>query len=236
MKELFKALVPSGVRKLRRERRLMRIHGFAAIGSDDSRRISPSTRFGHQCRISGRVYVLNSTVGDYSYLEDGCRLLAADLGKFCAVAPKAQIGLADHPIGDYVTGHPAFYQHEPRLGYDFVEETRHQDTRRTTLGSDVWVGASACIKDGVTIEHGAIVGAASVVTRNVPPYAIVAGAPARVIRYRFDEATIEWLLALSWWDRSEAWLRAHAKLMCDIEALKGIIDEYGDEGYLSKEP
>jgi len=220
IRRVLRLLTPSGVRERQEKRRLQRDFGLLHIGSDEGRRVYASSTFGRNCRINGRIYVDNSTIGDYSYLEADSRILHADIGRFSAVAPQAQVGLAAHPVGRNVSQHPAFFLRRPRLGYDFLDADLQADAQRTRIGNDVWVGASACIRDGITVGDGAVVGAGAVVTKDVPPYAVVGGVPARVLRYRFDEETIEFLLSLRWWDRSETWLREHAPLMSDVDRLR----------------
>ena len=219
-KQLLRGLVPTGVRRMRYERHLRRRYGLVSLGSVEPQRISPSSEFGRRCRINGPVFIMNSRIDDYTYIEGGVRILAADVGKFCAIAPFAQVGLASHPIDRDVSGHPAFYLHKPELGYDLVDSTRHDDLLRTSIGNDVWVGAGALIKDGVRVGDGAVIAAGAVVIRDVEPYAIVGGVPASTIRYRFDPEEISFLLDLAWWDRPDDWLRDHAHLMSDLDALK----------------
>ena len=219
-KKLLRGLVPSGLRRLRYERRLRRHFGLISLGSVEPQRILPPSDFGHRCRINGPVFIMASSIGDYTYVEGGVRILASDVGKFCAIAPYAQVGLASHPINRDVSGHPAFYLHKPELGYDLVDSTRHDDLQRTTIGNDVWIGAGALIKDGVRVGDGAVIAAGAVVIRDVDPYAIVGGVPASTIRYRFRPEEIAFLLDLAWWDRSEDWLRGHASQMSDLDELK----------------
>jgi acetyltransferase-like isoleucine patch superfamily enzyme len=226
---LLTALIPSGLRQLRRERTWKRRHGLVDLGATTPRWISPSSTFGRRCRINGRVTIVDSSFGDYSYIETDARIMGTTVGKFTSIASLAQIGLPHHPVADNAALHPAFYLHRPEWGYDFVSEDMHDDLRPTTIGSDVWIGASACIRDGVTVGHGAVVGAGAVVVRDVPPYAIVGGTPARVLRHRFDEDTIAFLLRLRWWDRSEDWLRRHAELLSDVHRLRAALEgEAGD--------
>jgi acetyltransferase-like isoleucine patch superfamily enzyme len=217
----LKKLIPSGIRELRLERQWRRHHGLVDQGETTGRWISPSSSFGRNCRVNGRVHIVDSTIGDWSYVEMDARLMGARIGRFSAVGPTAQIGLPGHPVSTNVSMHPAFYQHRPGWNYDLLDADLHDDLQPTIVGNDVWIGAGALVLDGVSIGDGAVVGAGAVVTKDVPPYAVVAGSPARVLRHRFDEETVEWLLALRWWDRPEDWLRRHAGSMHDIATFRG---------------
>jgi acetyltransferase-like isoleucine patch superfamily enzyme len=216
---LRRALVSRLPRWYRRWRLRQRF-GLVAIGDDLDYSIAGTT-FGEKCRLGGPVYIFDSVVGDYTYVELGCRISCADIGKFCAIAPYSLVGLAAHPT-DTVSMHPAFYRHHPAVGYDLVPADRRQEFTRTRIGNDVWIGAGVAVKDGVTVGDGAVIGAGAVVASDVPPYAIYGGVPARLIRYRFDEQTIERLLRARWWDRDIEWLRAHADAFSSVAAFERI--------------
>jgi acetyltransferase-like isoleucine patch superfamily enzyme len=230
MKELHGRVSPSGQRiasmfraGLRRtlvRRRLKRRFGLHSLGNDFDYQIQSGSRIGTDCRLGGPVFIAGSTIGDHTYIELGARISAADVGRYCSIAPYALIGLSEHPLGQHVSTHPLFFRRAPALGYDLVEHDTHVDLQRTRVGNDVWIGAAACVRSGVTVGDGAVIGAGAVVTRDVPPYAIVAGVPARLVRYRFPEDTIAFLLDLRWWDRDRAWLRDHASEMQDIAELR----------------
>ena len=222
--QLRGVLVPSGVRRLWLRRRLRQQHGLLALGSDFDFQIADNVVFGYRCRLGGPSYISGSSIGDYTYIEMGSRISAADVGKFCSIAPYVLIGLAEHPTQGFVSTHPMFYRDLPQFGYDLVEDGNHEELVRTHIGNDVWIGAGACVRAGVTIGDGAVIGAGAVVTSDVPPYTICAGVPARPIRRRFDEETISFLLELRWWDRGVTWLSENIQGMQDVERLQTLLD------------
>lgn len=141
-------------------------------------------------------------IGAQSYLRSGCELHnVSEIGRFCSIGNGVVLGQdkAGHPL-DWVTTHPIAHEVESRR-YD-------ARVRATTLGHDVWIGREAMVFEGVSIGIGAVVAARSVVTRDVPPYAIVAGVPARVVRFRFPEPLREQLLDSRWWTAPPAALHS----------------------------
>jgi acetyltransferase-like isoleucine patch superfamily enzyme len=212
------SLLPSSLRRLGRRQFLKRRFGLHSLGPEFDYQIASNNTFEPNCRLGGPVYIAGSSFGAFSYVEVGCRISLADVGRFCSIGPWSVIGLAEHPY-NFVSTHPIFYRSLPHLGYDFFTENQHQELARTALGHDVWVGHGAIIKGGVNIGHGAIVGAGAIVTRDVPAYAVVAGIPAKVLRYRFEEGIVDELLASCWWDRDPDWLRHHAHEMKNVEAF-----------------
>ncbi|WP_255733571.1 CatB-related O-acetyltransferase [Ruegeria sp. Ofav3-42] len=216
--------MPHGVRRALLRQRLRKRHGLRSLGPEFDYWIADNNTFETGCRLGGPAYVSGSSFGAFSYVEVGCRVSLTDIGRFCSIGPFSTIGLADHP-DHFVSTHPYFYRSLPHIGYDLVTEDAHQDITKTTLGHDVWIGHGVIVKGGVNIGHGAIIGAGSVVTRDVPPYAVVAGVPARVLRYRFDEPTIDALLASRWWDRDLEWLKRNADKLRDVEAFLAALEQ-----------
>jgi acetyltransferase-like isoleucine patch superfamily enzyme len=219
------ALVPDRVAAHLFRRQMSRDHGVSV--TDEDPRTVLRTTFGSHCRIRTPIFLIDSTVGDRSYIEAYCRIGSTRIAKFTAIAPGCHIGLAEHPSSRSASLHPIFYRRDPARAFDFAERSYREEVTTTTLGNDVWVGAGAIIKGGVSIGDGAIIGAGAVVTRDVPPYAVVAGIPARVLRLRFEPDDIAFLQRIRWWDWSEEVLRRHHVAFHDLAALRELVEELG---------
>lgn len=186
---------------------LRKARGSAVTGS----RIDPTAK------IESGSTVVDSTMDRHSFCGYDCNLVNADIGAFCSIAGRVSIGGARHPV-EYLSTSPVFLSHRDSVAAKFARHD-YLPRERTTIGSDVWIGEGAFVRAGTRIGHGAVVGMGSVVTRDVPPYAIVAGNPARVIRMRFPEATVAALLRLQWWTFDDARLREIGPRVTDPEAL-----------------
>ena len=180
--------------------------------------------FGQFVAIDHHAWVDHSALGDHSYVADYGYVAFADVGKFCSIGNRCFVGLPSHPTSGFVSTHPAFYSRIPSIWANYADRDSYTSWVRTTLGNDVWIGAGAQVKGGVTIGDGAVVAAGAMVTRDVEPYAIVGGVPARLIRPRFDEETVSFLLRFRWWDKPEAWLREHYRVFHDVAELRSAFD------------
>jgi virginiamycin A acetyltransferase len=152
-----------------------------------------------KARISVPAQVSGSEVGDYSYIAGNCTLTLTKIGKFCSIGPNLVSGFGIHPTNGLSTS-PAFYSLAKQCGTTFSKTNKITENLPVTIGNDVFIGMNVTILDGVTIGDGAIIGAGAVVSKNIPPYAIAVGSPIRIVKYRFDEQTIEDLLKIKWWD------------------------------------
>lgn len=173
----------------------------------------------HSCKIDRHAYICSQSeltkcnVGRYSYIGYHCFMVNTDIGKFCSIADRVCIGGAIHPM-HFVSTSPVFHEGENALHTHF---SNHQvdDTPITKIGNDVWIGQGAYVKAGVSISNGAVVGMGAVVTKDIGPYEIWAGNPARLIRNRFDKITIDRLLKSQWWQMDDKELSKYARFFND---------------------
>lgn len=168
-------------------------------------------------KLAGGCRVDRSTVGRYTYMGAGGRLILCQVGAFCSLAGGVKIGGGAHAM-DFVSTSPLFAQGNNLFGRNFSQHP-FEPYRQTVVGNDVWIGADVHVKGGVTIASGAVIGMGSVVTKDVGPYEVWAGNPARLIRKRFDEETIERLLKAAWWDWPLERILQMAPLFDDPQAL-----------------
>ena len=174
-------------------------------------RIDRQSTFGKYTVIFSNVSIVDSKIGNHSFVQKYSNVHHAQIGNFCSIAPGVTIGLGQHPT-DMVSTHPAFYSKTQPIAKTFSKENVYESLKKTVIEHDVWIGQNALITDGLTIGTGAVIAAGAVVTKNIPEYAIVAGVPARILRYRFDEKLKQKIIETKWWEKPEEWLRKHAGL------------------------
>lgn len=179
------------------------------------------------------VRVYNSKLGYGTYIGRNTQLHNVRVGKFCSIAENVIVGLGMHPIS-YVSTHPSTYYNTKRtLGFTYAEKSLYSPYRWldkeekiiSSIGNDVWVGTGVIILDGVSIGDGAVIAAGAVVTKDVEPYSVVGGVPAKIIKYRFDSKIIDFLLKFKWWDKSDAWIRDNFTLFSNPQKL---YDDYSN--------
>lgn len=165
-------------------------------------RIDELSKMGRFNVLFSNATVINSTIGDYTFIQRNSFINCAEIGKFCSIAMNVHVGPGQHPTV-FVSSHPAFYSSSQPLAKTFSQTDKYDPFKKVIVGHDVWLGQNCVVMDGVKIGIGAVVGAGAVVTRDVPAYAIVGGVPAGLIRFRFDEEVRKLLLESQWWDWPE---------------------------------
>ncbi|CVI22747.1 Bacterial transferase hexapeptide repeat protein [Agrobacterium fabacearum CFBP 5771] len=177
--------------------------------------VSDGCQYEDPIHVGPQCTVLATKIGRYAFINSGTSIFDnVEVGRFCTFARNCQIGGTEHPIHYLSTSffrisRNWFPNDEIAQTAPLVKNSPPEGRSRSSkilIGSDVWFGAGAIVLKGLTIGHGAVIGAGAVVTKDVPPYAIVAGNPAKVIRFRFEKPIIDRLLASPWWDRDPGWL------------------------------
>ena len=171
--------------------------------------------------VEHHANVRYSTVDRYTYVSARASLIYAEVGAFCSIASGVSVGGGAHKL-DSVSTSPAFFSGRNILGENFGKE-KFEPFKTTVIGNDVWIGNRAMVLQGIKIGDGAVIGAGSVVTKDVAPYTIVAGNPAREIRKRFDDETVEGLLASRWWELDEKKLAELGNKFSDPSVLLGAL-------------
>lgn len=195
-----------------------------------STEIDPTSTFEGMSQIHPHTY-FKGKLGFGSYIgSHSC--LSADIGKFTSIAPYVRCNVGTHPYNEpYVTTSPCFFSlnlRQSQNGSTFADKQLFNELSlydkengiAIKIGSDCWIGESAFLIGGIKIGDGAVVLAHAVVTKDVPPYAIVGGVPAKIIKYRYDKETIDFLLKVKWWNNSYEWFKKHWELLTDINNFK----------------
>lgn len=192
---------------------------------DPTARIVAST-FGQWTEIGAQTEIISSRVGDYSYLCDRCHVMYAQIGKFCSIANHVRINPSNHPTWRATQHHFTYRSSQFGMGEDDADFFEWRREHPVILGHDVWLGHGVLIMPGVTVGTGAVVGSGAVVTRDVAPYAMVAGVPAKPLKERFSRDIQDKLLALAWWDWEHESLAA---AMDDFRNLNiyAFVEKYG---------
>lgn len=178
---------------------------------------------GKHVAVLGGAILDKVNIADFSYISNDSIISNVEIGKFCSISSNVQIGLGPHPSRVFVSTYPAFYSDE-NLGCPMAfrnDKIFDDSVPQTVLGNDVWIGANVIIPGGIHIGTGAIVAAGAVVAKDVPPYAVVGGNPARIIRYRFSEEQIKSLMESEWWNWPIEKIRQRVGDFSDIERFRG---------------
>ena len=168
---------------------MKKLQGTCVINSH----IDKTSVIGTSCNVS------TTQMGRYSYCGNDCQIVNSEIGAFCSISDHVFIGGSEHPISRVSTS-PVF-QNKRHSGPP--KRFAHFETpkaKRTTICNDVWIGHGVTIKQGVVIGDGAVIGSNALVIKDVPPYAVVGGVPAKVIKYRFPQEVIDRLDEIQWWN------------------------------------
>ncbi len=187
-------------------------------------RYNRKTQFEGMNTIGERSLISGSKIGFATYLGNDVELLNTKIGRYCSIARDVRVVSATHPTSVFVSTSPVFFSTIEQCGFSFVSETKYEEQKYidgyfTIIGNDVWIGEGALIIGGTKIGNGVVIAARAVVTKDVPDYAIVAGVPARIIRYRFNNDQVDFLRRLSWWNKDFNWIKRHSHLFNDIDSL-----------------
>ena len=200
------------IRSIRSQRRFPAVEIGFGTSIDENCKFEGSNRIGEFSSLS------RSILGRYTYV--GCRVHidASVIGSFCSIASDVKIGLHEHPTREYVSTYPAFHTKWDLTAWG---EPKHmwKTQNNTVIGNDVWIGENVIIKSGIIVGDGVVIGAGSVVVKDVPAYAIVAGIPARVIRFRMTEQQIVALESIGWWNWNSKDIAQRIDMFSDINGF-----------------
>ncbi|MGF1587431.1 MAG: CatB-related O-acetyltransferase [Bacteroidales bacterium] len=168
--------------------------------------------------------IRNSKLGYGTYISGQTKLNNVEIGRFCSIGQHVDNNFAQHPSAIWVSTHPSFFSTKKQAGFCFVTDQKFEEikycgkTSQTIniIGNDVWIGNYVKILPGLKIGDGAIIATGAVITKDVEPYTIVGGVPAKLIKYRFEKHQIQWLLSFKWWHKELVWIKSQAENFSDI--------------------
>ena len=173
--------------------------------------------------IGPSTYIVESKFDDYSYTAGDVNIIYSEIGKFCSIASHVRLNPGNHPMWRVTQHHMTYRRKQFGFGDDDHAFFDWRRQHKCVIGHDVWIGHGAIIMPGVQIGTGAVVGSSAVVTKDVEPYAVVAGVPAKHIRRRFSDEVIEKLLAIAWWDWPRDIIEAR---FADLEDIERFVEKY----------
>lgn len=181
-------------------------------------RTSVNSKFEKNAQVYSPSSIVNSIIGYGTYIAPNSNINNTTIGKFCSVGPNFLCGYGIHPLNGISTS-PMFYSTKKQNGITLSSEDKIEEQKSIIIGNDVFIGANVTILDGVIIGDGAVIGAGAVVLKEIPPYAIAVGVPAKIIKYRFKEKEINEFLNIKWWDWPEDRLKEVERKFFNIDAF-----------------
>ena len=182
-------------------------------------------------RLAFNTVLKKCFIGYCTYFGNSCVITHTQIGKYCSIGSRVRTIRGYHPLS-MVSTHPAFYSLKKQAGFTYIKKQlidednsmRMQENGYTTfIENDVWIGSDVKIIDGVCIGNGAVVAAGALVCNDVPPYSIVGGVPAKVIKYRFSESVIQKLQDAKWWNKNESWIKENVNSFIDLSEILRIL-------------
>ncbi len=203
------------------------MRGFDKLSRVESKCLIRNVTVEGRNHIGKNCQVYNTSIGFASGISRDSIIDSFFIGRYSTFGPDVKIITGEHPTKGIASTYPAFYSARAQMGFTYVDKTIFEEFKyadkknkwKVIVGNDVWIGSYVKIMEGISIGDGAVVAAGAVVTKDVPPYAIVGGVPAKVIKYRFDEETIRKLLELKWWNKDQEWINTHAGDFDDVNKL-----------------
>jgi acetyltransferase-like isoleucine patch superfamily enzyme len=176
-----------------------------------------NVRFGNKVYIGQNCSLSNCVIDSHSYCNNNTNISNAKIGKYSSIGSNVQIGVGAHPT-NLVTTHPAFYSNNKTFE-TYADKMYYNEFEHIEIGNDVWIGSNSTIMNNVKIGNGAIIAYGAVVTKDVLPYSIVGGIPAKHIKFRFDQNVIMELIRINWWNWDENFLKENFTLFQNPETL-----------------
>lgn len=189
---------------------------FDSFKINMNRSLNIASEFGKDIRLRDPYFISKSIIGDYTNIGENSKISLTKIGKFCCIGPNFYCGRGIHPT-DCLSIHSMFYSTQNQKGLCLSKNNKVQERKPITIGNDVFIGMNVTILDGVTIGTGAVIGAGAVVSKDIPPYSVAVGCPIKVIKYRFNENTIQKLLKIRWWDWPEEKLQDVERYFFKVE-------------------
>lgn len=179
--------------------------------------------------VFANTCVSNCFIGLGTYINSDTHLFCTKIGRFCSIADHVRTGFGTHPTNTFVSTFPSFYYDTKNIPFSFMKNKaplysiwRYVDDKKryvVEIGNDVWIGSHVLIMDGVKIGDGAVIAAGAVVTKDVEPYSIVGGVPAKHIKYRFNKEQISSLLKMKWWNKDWEWIKNNYASFSNINSF-----------------